>query len=182
MDNAEKEAAAADPATEAKAIAAVVEAFQGLDAAAVARVLGWAAQRYGAPVTSRASSRSPGERVVPASNGDGVQENTYADLAELYSTASPTTDADKMLVAAYWQQVHEQQENFDSQTVNGALKNLGHQVRNVTRACSVLMRAKPALMIQVKKSGSTQQARKLLRLTGAGIARVRQMLSQETQP
>jgi hypothetical protein len=49
-------------------------------------------------------------------------------------------------------------------------------VANVTRACSVLIQQRPALMLQVKKSGSTKQARKQYRLTAAGLQRAREML------
>jgi len=57
------------------------------------------------------------------------------------------------------------------------LKNLGHGIGNVTRACSALIAEKPALLMQVKKAGSTKQARKQYRLTTAGIQRVREMLA-----
>ena len=47
----------------------------------------------------------------------------------------------------------------------------------MTRACSALIGEKPPLMIQVKKAGSTRQARKQYRLTAAGLQRVRDKLA-----
>jgi len=90
---------------------------------------------------------------------------------------NPGTESESVLVAAYWHQVVQGVEHLDSQSLNAGLKNLGHGVGNVTRACSSLMRQKPALMMQVRKSGSTKQARKRYRLTAAGIQRIREMLT-----
>jgi hypothetical protein len=155
--------ARADAATEVRALARVVEAVDGLDASAAQRVLEWAWKRFvGAVSHEPPASRAPvGEHV---------------DLADLYVGARPVTDADKVLVVAYWHQVNKKKENLDAQTIHGDLKNLGYGVSNVTRACSALIREKPQLMIQVKKAGSTRQARKQYRLTAAGIQRVRDKL------
>ena len=49
------------------------------------------------------------------------------------------------------------------------LKDLGHRASNITDALSSAMKEKPALIIQVKKSGSARQARKLYKLTDAGV-------------
>ncbi|MEX2148183.1 MAG: hypothetical protein WED01_14340 [Candidatus Rokuibacteriota bacterium] len=155
---------AVDAATEARALGRVVDAVDGLDAGAIRRVLEWAWKRFVAEPPERDSARP----AVPAE---------HADLAELYAAARPATDAEKVLVVAYWHQAHAGKENLDAQTINTDLKNLGHGVGNVTRACSALIREKPQLMIQVKKAGSTRQARKQYRLTTAGLLRVREKLA-----
>ena len=153
-----------DAATEVRALGRVVDAVDGLDAGAIQRVLEWAWKRFvGAGLPEPAASRA----AAPAE---------YTDLAELYVAARPATDADKVLVVAYWHQVGTGKENLDGQTINTDLKNLGQGVGNVTRACSALIREKPQLMIQVKKAGSTRQARKQYRLTAAGLQRVREKL------
>jgi hypothetical protein len=153
-----------DAATEARALGRVVDAVDGLDARAIQRVLEWAWKRFVAaglpePTASRAAATEP------------------IDLADLYVAAHPATDADKVLVVAYWHQVSTGKENLDAQTIHRDLKNLGHGVSNVTRACSALIGEKPQLMIQVKKAGSTRQARKQYRLTAAGLHRVRDKLA-----
>ena len=149
-----------DAATEVRALARIVDAVDGLDASAVQRVLEWAWKRFVGAV----SPEPPAPRAA-------VVEPVY--LADLYVGARPVTDADKVLVVAYWHQVNSGKENLDAQTIHGGLKNLGYGVSNVTRACSALITEKPQLMIQVKKAGSTRQARKQYRLTAAGIQRVR---------
>lgn len=80
-------------------------------------------------------------------------------------------------MAAYWLQVCSGQEQFSSQSVNKELQDLGHVIQNVTQAFTQLKeRKKPALAIQVKKSGKSQQARKLYKLTLAGIDMVNGLL------
>lgn len=157
-----------DAATEARALGRVVDAVDGLDARAVQRVLEWAWKRFvDADVPAPARSRG----------APHVESSAPIDLADLYVAASPATDADKVLVVAYWHQVSTGKENLDAQTIHRDLKNLGHGVSNVTRACSALIGEKPQLMIQVKKAGSTRQARKQYRLTAAGLQRARDKLA-----
>lgn len=175
MEQASGSSTLADPATEAKAVMSVVQALEGLDAAAVTRVLDWAVKRYAAPTVAKVSPRS-GTAGVPFPAGVGNDEHRD-DLAALYEAVSPATEWESVLVAAYWHQIAQGAEHLDSQSLNAGLKNLGHGVGNVTRACSALIRQKPALMMQVRKAGSTKQARKQYRLTSAGVQRIREMLA-----
>ena len=164
-----------DAATEARAVMSVVQALSGLDAAAVARVLDWAIKRYAGDGARTVAA--PSREGRPASPDPRATAEHDDDLAALYEAVSPITESESVLVAAYWHQVVQGVEHLDSQSLNAGLKNLGHGVGNVTRACSSLMRQKPALMMQVRKSGSTKQARKRYRLTAAGIQRIREMLT-----
>ncbi len=74
----------------------------------------------------------------------------------------------------------ENADDFASAQVNAQLKHLGHRVDNITRAIDALISEKPALVIQVRKSGSTRQARKLYRVTDAGAQEVQRMLRGDT--
>lgn len=150
---------------EVRAMSRVVEAIDGLDAAATQRVLEWTWKRF------------VGGGVPDAGRERGAAVTEHADLPELYMAARPAGDAEKVLVVGYWHQVNQGKDNLDAQTIHTDLKNLGHGVGNVTRACSALITAKPQLMIQVKKAGSTRQARKQYRLTTAGVQRVREKLA-----
>jgi hypothetical protein len=154
-----------DAATEVRALGRVVDAVDGLDARAIQRVLEWAWNRF---LDAGVSKPSASRAAAPAQP---------IDLADLYVAARAATDADKVLVVAYWHQVSTNKENLDAQTIHRDLKNLGHGVSNVTRACSALIGEKPQLMIQVKKAGLTRQARKQYRLTAAGLQRVRDKLA-----
>lgn len=79
------------------------------------------------------------------------------------------------MVAAYWVQVCQGTGSFQSQSLNDGLKDLGHGIGNITEALSQLKDDRPALLLQLKKSGNTRQARKTYKLTQAGMKRVEEM-------
>jgi hypothetical protein len=170
-----------DPTAEITAMQKIAETLKDLNKESVARVLSWAADIYGI----RGSTSKMRERSADAANardddsaGSNSIKRQFPDLASLYNAASPGIDADKALVAAYWFQFAEEQPDFVSQDVNAALKNLGHGVSNITDAFDNLMSKKPQLVMQVKKSGTSKQARKKYRVTAAGKTAVEQMIEQ----
>jgi hypothetical protein len=83
------------------------------------------------------------------------------------------------LVAAYWVQVHGGQETWGAQQLNKELKNLGHGLTHIAQALSSNMNKQPKRVIQLKKSGSSQQARKTYKVTTEGIKFVQKMLAGE---
>lgn len=101
----------------------------------------------------------------------------FKTFAELFDAADPQTAADKALVAGYWLQVCEGNESFDGQRANKELTHLGHKIGNITNALTALNSLKPSLAIQLKKSGSTRQARKTYKITVAGVEAVKAMLN-----
>lgn len=124
------------------------------------------------------SRGSAGRHSVPAPAGS-PSNIRYDSLAELYHAARPETGALKVLVGGYWLQVCNQQEDFSAQAVNDGLKETGARVANVTVAFNTLKAANPSLVLQVRKSGKSQQARKQYRLTVAGIRAVDDMIKRE---
>jgi hypothetical protein len=140
----------------------VMEAVKDLDEETRKRVLSWAVNRF---------------HVTPPKGVPGSpEEPTDGDFAELYNAANPTRDADRALVAGYWLQVIEKKKNFTSQQAHKLLKNLGHGVTNITDAFDALKGEKPRLAMQVRKAGTTRQARKQYQLTTEGIKRVKTMI------
>ena len=127
-----------------------------------------------------AADRSPTIERTTKPDGDLPPEqgmtNGFASFAELYDRAAPNKHAYRALVAGYWLQVCGGQGAFDAYPVNKELENLGHKLPNVTNAFTQLKSMKPALAIQVKKSGKSAQARKQYMLTAAGIKRVQEMV------
>lgn len=111
--------------------------------------------------------------------GNGGAQRRFSDLAEVYAAASPSTDADRALVAGYWFQFLQGEADFGGQAVNSALKNLGHGVSNITSAFETLKAQKPALVMQLKKAGTTKQARKTCKLTAAGKNAVELLIGQQ---
>jgi hypothetical protein len=171
-----EESPAPDLAAELDAMAAVHTAVRDLTSESQKRVLRWAMSAFGVisePGLARpASFREAGdERSATASSSD------YTAFADLLGDSGASTDADRALVGGYWLQVILGNEDFTSQSVNEELKNTGNAIGNITRAFDNLKNAKPQLVRQLLKAGRAQQARKKLKLTTAGIDRVRRMIS-----
>ena len=143
--------------TEFAAIQSVFRALEPLDPRSRERVFEYIAARLGISAVRRArSSSSAGDEEnggEPILEEDLAPEPEFATLADLHDAAGPGLDKDRVLVAAYWLQVCKGEENFVGYSVNKALKDLGHGVSNVTGAFDALRRQKPALVLQLKKSG-----------------------------
>lgn len=173
-----------DPMAEVKAMQRLAEAVAPLDLEATARVLRWAVARYGVAVDTGTGSRgrSGGPSLMGSASENGTANGTtvpqFNDLAELYAAATPDSDADKALVGGYWFQFVQGQADFAAQAINSALKDLGHGLSNITSAFDTLKAQKPALVMQLKKAGTTKQARKRYKLTAAGKNAVELLIGQ----
>lgn len=128
-----------------------------------------------APARTDAPQNLSRDEDEPAERPD-TSAPKFDTFAELFEAAGPQTQPQQALVAAYWAQFHEGAENFDSQSINKELKNLGHGVTNITMALDSLKSQKPALVLQLKKSGTSQQARKTYKVTVAGKKAVEDMI------
>lgn len=170
---------------------AISSAFQALDAEAQRRVLRWAADKYEVKLIDRPARGTRRER---EDAGDGLPEgpndvddhdeviggdSEYEDFADLYDAARPTSNADKALVAAYWAQKIKGQKEFRSQSLNNDLKNLGHRIPRINDALATGIKARPALVLQVRKSSNSNQARKTYKLSTEGLRAVERMLATD---
>lgn len=152
---------------EVKAMAAVGAALSGLQPDAVRRVLRWVNEKYMVRPATGASEQA----------GDGGAVNTrFNSYSDLFDLANPSTGLERILVLAYWYQVVQGHEDLGAQSINHELKNLGHPSLNITRDIESLIGRVPKLMIQVRKEGTTQQARKRYKITREGIRAVEKML------
>lgn len=175
----------ADP--EIAAMTSVSDAFETLDSDARRRVLRWAADKYGVELHVGQPPAAPDATIAdPAAPEDGNDKSAprergqlaaYEHFADLYDAAGPSSSADKALVGAYWAQVVQGQAQFGSQSVNTELKNLGHGLKRINDALASNIAAKPALVLQVRRSGNTAQARKTYKLTNEGIKAVERMVA-----
>jgi hypothetical protein len=155
------------------AMKTIFGALEPLDAPARQRVISYVLARLGMSNASSASGH-------PNEPGDDVEDTTveeakapkFQEFAELFDATQPDSNSSKALIAAYWLQVCQGSESFDAQTANTELKNLGHGIVNITNAIDALRTQKPALVLQLKKSGTSQQARKVYKVTVAGIKAV----------
>jgi hypothetical protein len=168
---------------EIEAMKAISQAFNKLDADARERVLSWIASRFGVrtladriPGRTPTNGHQPAVAVEPEVKSPG-SERTFEFPAELFDAVKPKTDTEKALVLAYWFQVCQGSASFTSRQVNDELKHIGHGVGNITRALEGLTETKPALVIQLEKSGKTQQAQKKFKVTHEGVKRVQQLIA-----
>jgi hypothetical protein len=168
------------PDAEIEAMSKMADALTDLDEEARGRVVRWAAERFEVVIlASRKRGQFDevddvddldedfGDEDRRNSGGDGGTQE-FEHFAELYDVADPKTDAERVLVASYWTQVIHGKTTFGSQELNKVLKDLGHRVGTINKAMSTNIKKKPALILQVSRSGSTQQARKKYKLTDAG--------------
>lgn len=133
-------------------------ALAPLDVPARARAIAWLIDRFGGAPVSRPGSNAPSH--------PGRSEE-FEDFADLYHAVAPATDKERAVAAAYWLKLGGVPQ-FQSAEINLMLKNLGHGVGNITDALGAAIKEKPSLIIQIKKSGNSRQARKIYKVTDAG--------------
>jgi len=142
------------------------------------RVIRFVVDRFGAGA-SLAANAARGRGAGAAPEGvSGSGERKFEDFPTLFQTCSPKSGPMRALVAGYWLQVCRAQRDFDGQTANNELKDLGHRASNITKDLGALMLQRPNLVMQVRKSGTTRQARKTYRLTEAGIHAVHAIMAE----
>lgn len=161
------------------AMKTVFAALEPLDDDARARVVSYVVSRLEISVTAPVSKASVAvEETAPVLPSPGEVAAKFSNFAELVAAASPKSTADKALLAGYWLQVYEGKQNFDGFAANTILKHLGEGLANITNAIDALKNQKPQLVLQLRKSGTTKQARKTYMVTAAGIKAVENMISE----
>lgn len=166
-----------DPFAEIEAMKAVATALQGLDDDAIARVVRWQIDQYDVVVAGIKRTRLKAGGLEPSDDDGDEAIVDFESAAELLAAAQPQTDVEKVLVTGYWFQVVQNQSELESQSINTELKHQGHGIKNITSAFAGLINQKPQLVIQLRKGGSSRQARKKYKLTTEGIQRVRRMIA-----
>lgn len=160
-------------ASEFDAFQKVYDALVALDEETRVRVLSSVSTLLG--IEASVAPTNPGtlstvEETPQVDVADPEQGQAFTEFAELYAAADLQTSADKALLAGYWLQVCQCAENFSGQSVNKELNHLGHKIPNITNALSALNDTKPQLVLQLRKSGKSQQARKTYKLSAEGIS------------
>ena len=157
---------------EIKAMGDISNALSPLQPDEVRRVLRWATEKF-LPRETKPESRVTEAHIAVA----GHDPNRFATIADLFDAAAPGTGLQKILVAAYWFQVCQGGDDFDSQSLNTELKHLGHPSSNITRDMDSLMNRVPKLVLQTRKEGNSRQARKRFKLTREGMRVIERLLA-----
>lgn len=174
-----------EAAKEFSAIKAVHEALEPLEEEARSRVLTYITSLLGIDVkvagsrgAARATDDADADEEAEEAAADEAAKGapTFSTFAELYAAASPKSNGEKALVVGYWLQVCQGAENFTAAAANKELTHLGHKVANITDAIDQMKNQKPMLILQLKKSGNSRQARKLYKVSHEGVKRVEGMI------
>jgi hypothetical protein len=192
------------PDPEIEAMSAVADALAVLDDDDTrSRVLRWAAEKYHVALpqlssmgvaahharTSGVGVECPDDEVdedeeinsgpqkSPA-NGSAASSTQFDHFAELFDAVRPQNDMEKAMTAAYWEQVIRGRNDWQSQTINKELKDLGHYITAINKALTAGMQTKPALVLQLKKTGAAQQGRKTCKLSSEGVKFIRSRIAQ----
>jgi len=165
---------------ELKAMGIVFEVLQGLDAAAQERVLNWVLGALNLSISGRSASKpSVGNPAEAGSESGLLSLDEFETASDLLSATSPKSDSERVLIVGAFLQAKHGKKELAGMEINSELKHMGHGVSNVTQAISSLMARKPQLMIQTRKGGKSQQARKSYKVTGEGMRFIAQMLAPQ---
>jgi hypothetical protein len=165
------------------AFTTVTRALQDLDKELQSKVLDSVAVFLGVSgAHPRAASTTQGGNRGPSSNVHGTSSHhlQWTTFADLLDSAGPKTEKERVLVAGYWVQKHlpDGESDFPARMVTKWLKDAGYPVANVTVSFEQLKTERPALAVQTRKSGSSQQSQKRYKITDAGLRRVEEMASK----
>ncbi len=172
-----------EPASEFDAIRTVHGALEPLDSEARVRILTYIGSLMGIDAgvigaSTVAADNEPNEEVKTNEDSEANigEAPSFSSFAELYASAEPKSNAEKALVAGYWLQECQRGGNFTAAAANKELTHLGHKLGNITDAIDQMKSRKPMLMLQIKKSGNSRQARKLYKVSHEGVKRIEEMM------
>lgn len=153
---------------EIQAMAKTAQALSSLDEPSQHRVIAWLSEKYGVAnrlVKVRDETPAKSDKDEPVS----PSQKEFTEFAEMFNVFNPGSDAEKLLVGAYWLQVIEGSDSWYSVGINKLIKPTGHGIGKISRVLSTELKQKPAKIIQIKRTGSNQQAKKACKLTSEGI-------------
>lgn len=116
------------------------------------------------------------EVIIIPPNNKSIE--SYESVAECFSDATPSSYWEKALIVAAYLQIKKELSDFTSFEVNKELKNLGYASGNITEAFDACINRKPQFILQLRKDGKSQQARKKYKVSGEGIKHVTSMLQK----
>ncbi|HYH83811.1 MAG TPA: hypothetical protein VEX86_28725 [Longimicrobium sp.] len=114
-----------------------------------------------------AGEEAPRRRGRP--KGSTNARRASGGIGSMIERWKPETMAERALLGAYVLARGRPDRTVTSQAINAELKRNGLPVPNITRAIESNLRARPPLMVQKKKMGTTRQARKQYALTQEGV-------------
>lgn len=168
---------------EISAMAKISEAMADLESDEMLRVLQWAASKYSVEMPSLSSplTAANGSPASEETASEDVADHSFEQVADIFVAADPKSESEKVLVVGYWLHVAQGMDTIKSSTINKHLKDLGHQVSGISKKFDTLKSQSPQLAVQLRKSGSSRQARKEYKLTKAGKDYVEKMIADSSE-
>jgi hypothetical protein len=161
---------------ELESMAKMNDALEALTEEQRRRVILWAVDKFQVSIGGRAPALSVKDAASVSSTISPSAQGSleFSDLAGLFEVCNPKSDREKALVAGYWLQISANGKEWDTESANEQLKELGQGVNNIALAVHGL---KPKFVLQTKTQGDDGKKRKQYRLTTLGIKKVRDMIS-----
>jgi hypothetical protein len=158
--------------------------LNNLESSQRSRIIRWLYDKYvvdseSASFQSKADDNPQSVSGETQSDSQTSQQPQHQNFADFFAAVNPQTDSERALISSYWLQVKEGKESVRAYDVNALLKDLGHPINNITRAFDHLQSKSPQLIMQIRKKGRSQQARKRYRVTQAGIDKITEDLQAQ---
>lgn len=168
---------------EIDAMTAVAGALGDLDSGARQRVLNWAAERFDVPTADSRPRGASGREGDGETLGGGDQPDPpqFEHLAELFAATSPTGEADRAIVTAYWLQTLQGSDTWQASDLQREVGGLGLKISRAARAIGAHTDANPPRALCLKKSGTSKQSRFTYKLTPDGVKYVQAMLTSSVE-
>ncbi|KPK23931.1 MAG: hypothetical protein AMK69_17015 [Nitrospira bacterium SG8_3] len=154
----------------------VYEALKDLDDEAKGRVIEWVSGKLELVYAKRFRPESDMGPQGMEYEEKGLLD--FASVAEAFAVANPKNTAEKALVVAAYLQASKGGVDVSGREINKELTQIGHGVRNITRAVEPLIKKKPQFLIQTRKEGLTRQAQKKYRVTNEGFTFVKRLINR----
>lgn len=161
---------------ELRAMITVYEALKDLDDEAKGRVIEWVSGKLELVYAKRFRPESDMGPQGMEYEEKGLLD--FASVAEAFAVANPKNTAEKALVVAAYLQASKGGVDVSGREINKELTQIGHGVRNITRAVEPLIKKKPQFLIQTRKEGLTRQAQKKYRVTNEGFTFVKRLINR----
>lgn len=114
-----------------------------------------------------------------ADRGKKIDIETFPSLAEAIAATKverKLVESEIVLFAATYLQLKEKKSPLLSSQINTILRPLGKAVANATRELDKNIDCKPQLIIQLRKTASTKQAKREIKVTSAGEEYIEDLL------
>lgn len=104
-----------------------------------------------------------------AQTNKSINLNSFKTLEQVFAQATPKTDSEKVLLAAAFLQTKQRWKEFGAFVVQKELKRIGKKSANITTSIKMLSTKKPALIVELQKTGDSKQSRKTYKVTPEGL-------------